>query len=354
MNDTSKSYSELVEENSRLKQKVQELEIVAGERRKVERGLRDSENKYKTLTEKMSDIAWIADMNLKTLYVTPSIKTVLGFSQEKRIQQNVEEQLTPDSLSVVMDVMGRELALEEEGTTDPNRTLHLELEFFHQNGSTRWMDVIINGTRNEQGKLTGIHGVARDITDRKQAEESLKKAHEELERRVQERTEELAKAVHLLKEDELLLADESRRLHETNTALKVLLRQREEDQQDLERKVLANVRNLVLPYVEKLKSTLVDPAQTNYVDIISTNLQNIVSPFLRNLTATYMDFTPREIEVANLVREGKSAKEIALLLNCSLRSIEFHKDNIRRKLDLTHKKTNLRTHLLSLNTTLTP
>lgn len=354
MNDPSKTYQELAEENSLLRQKVQELEIIARERRKDERGLRDSENKYKILTEKMSDIAWIADMNLKTLYVTPSIKTVLGFSQEERILQGIKEQLTSDSLSMAMEVMAEELALEEKGGADPMRTLHLELEFIHKNGSTRWMDVIINGTRNEQGKLTGIHGVARDINDHKQAEESLKKAHELLEKRVQERTEELAKAVHHLKENELLLADESRRLQETNTALKVLLRQREDDQHDLERKVLTNVKNLVLPYVEKLKSSHLNPAQANYADIIFANLQNIVSPFLRNLTSTYMDFTPREIEVANLVREGKSAKEIALLLNCSMRSIEFHKENIRRKLGLTHKKTNLRTHLLSLNATITP
>ncbi|HOE33889.1 MAG TPA: PAS domain-containing protein [Smithella sp.] len=102
MNEPSKIYQELAEENYLLRQKVQELEIIAGERRKAEKGLRDSENKYKILTEKMSDIAWIADMNLKTLYVTPSIQTVLGFSQEERIFQNITEQLTPDSLSRVM------------------------------------------------------------------------------------------------------------------------------------------------------------------------------------------------------------------------------------------------------------
>lgn len=102
MTDPSKTHQELVEENSLLRQKVQELEAISGERRKAEKGLRDSENKYKILTEKMSDIAWIADMNLKTLYVTPSIQTVLGFSHAERILQSVEEQLTPDSLSRVM------------------------------------------------------------------------------------------------------------------------------------------------------------------------------------------------------------------------------------------------------------
>lgn len=193
--------------------------------------------------------------------------------------------------------------------------------------------------------------LVHDITTRKQLEQELKKSYDELEMRVQKRTEELSQVVKTLREKEQLLAAESQRLNETNTALKVLLQHREKDQHDMEKKVLANTRKLVLPYVEKLQLTPLTPVQAGYADVISTNLQNIVSPFLRNLTATYMDFTPREIDVANLVREGKSAKEIALLLNCSIRSIEFHKDNIRRKLGLTHKKTNLRTYLLSLTKT---
>lgn len=151
-----------------------------------------------------------------------------------------------------------------------------------------------------------------------------------------------------LKKRERDLAAESHRLHEMNTALKVLLRQREEDQQEMEKKVISNIRKLVLPYVEKLKHTSMSPVQAGYVDVITTNLKNIVSPFLRTLTAVHMDFTPREIEVANLVREGKTAKEIARLLNLSIRSIEFHKDNIRKKLGLSNKKINLRTHLMAL------
>ncbi len=193
--------------------------------------------------------------------------------------------------------------------------------------------------------------LVRDITDRKQLEEDLKKAYDELEVRVLERTAELAAVIKKLNEHQDLLAAESRRLQEANTALKVLLQHREEDQRELERTILVNIRKLVLPYVEKLYSTSLTSVQAGYADVISDNLQNVVSPFLRNLTATYTDLTPREIDVANLVRDGKSAKEIGTLLNCSVRSIEFYKDNIRRKLGLTHQKTNLRTHLLSLNKT---
>jgi PAS domain S-box-containing protein len=155
-------------------------------------------------------------------------------------------------------------------------------------------------------------------------------------------------ALKALEKREQDLAAESCRLQEMNTALKVLLRQREDDRQEIEKKVLSNVRKLVLPYVEKLSRTPMSPVQAGYVDVIAANLNNVVSPFLRSLTTVHMDFTPREIEVANLVREGKTAKEIATLLNLSIRSIEFHKDNIRKKLGLSNKKINLRTHLMAL------
>jgi DNA-binding CsgD family transcriptional regulator len=155
-------------------------------------------------------------------------------------------------------------------------------------------------------------------------------------------------AIKALEKREQDLAAESRRLQEMNTALKVLLRQREEDRQEIERKVLANVHKLVLPYVEKLSRTLMNPVQAGYLEVIDANLKNVISPFLRTLMAVQMDFTPREIEVANLVKDGKTAKEIAGLLNLSIRSVEFHKDNIRRKLGLNNKKVNLRIHLMAL------
>ena len=52
--------------------------------------------------------------------------------------------------------------------------------------------------------------------------------------------------------------------------------------------------------------------------------------------------------VANLIREAKTTKEISRLLNTSIRTIEFHRKNIRQKLNLNHSKINLRSHLLSL------
>jgi len=82
---------------------------------------------------------------------------------------------------------------------------------------------------------------------------------------------------------------------------------------------------------------------------IETHLNDIISPFLRNLTSGYLHLTPREIQIANLIREGKTSKEIAQLLHLSQGAIDFHRNNIRNKLGLKKKKANLRSYLLTLS-----
>ena len=138
------------------------------------------------------------------------------------------------------------------------------------------------------------------------------------------------------------------KLRETQTALKVLLKQREEDRMEIENNVLSNIRKLVMPYLEKFKQTHLREDQAQYIQLIQTNIENVISPFLQSLSVRYDGFTPREIEIANLVKDGRTTKDIASLLYISTRSVEFHKDNIRRKMGLINKKINLQSYLISL------
>lgn len=147
-------------------------------RKLAEAALKESEQKHKFLTENMNDVVWTMNMDLRTVYVTPSIETVLGFTQEERLRQSVNEQLTPNSLSTVTEIMARELAAEIKGDNNPHRSVTLTLEFYHKNGSTRWLETIVSGIRNDQGVLTGFYGVSRDVTERRQAEEALRTSEE--------------------------------------------------------------------------------------------------------------------------------------------------------------------------------
>ena len=159
----------------------------------------------------------------------------------------------------------------------------------------------------------------------------------------------IKRAEEALKERELELELQTQTLEETNTALRVLLKAREEDKHELEEKVLANVKQLIIPYLKDLKNAGLDSRQKAYLEIVESNLNDIISPFLHHLSSKYLNLTPREIQVATLVKEGKATKEIAELLNLSLNAVDFHRKNIREKLGLKNKKANLRTHLLSLS-----
>ncbi len=184
---------------------------------------------------------------------------------------------------------------------------------------TRWNEKI-------EETLTSAANVIGGIIERKRAMEKLQAAHAELEQRVKERTTEL---------------------EETNVALKVLLNKREQDKQKLEEQMLINVKQTVEPYLEKLKRTSLNERQKTYADLLESNLREIASPMVNSLTSKFLSLTPAEIQVANLVMQGKSSKEIAELLGLSPHTIDIHRKKIRKKIGITNKKVNLRTILSS-------
>lgn len=162
-----------------------------------------------------------------------------------------------------------------------------------------------------------------DITPVMQAQENLKKKEEEL-------------------------FQQKKMLEESNVALKVLLEHREKDRRSLEENVLANVRKLVMPYLEELNYHRLDERSLNLLNIVHQRLEEIAAPFLNRLTSLNRLLTPREIDVAALVREGRTSKEIADVLNVSVSAVDFHRKKIRKKLGLSKDRANLRSYLLSL------
>jgi DNA-binding CsgD family transcriptional regulator len=170
--------------------------------------------------------------------------------------------------------------------------------------------------------VTGGIGVFEDITVRLQTEEALMESDNKLRMKAKE-------------------------LEESNTALKVLLKQRESDKEESEGNILANVTHLIMPYVEKLKKQSTMSEDLVYMNILESNLKEIISPFAQKLSSNHFGLTPKEIQVANLTRDGKQDKEISELLSISLDTVKFHRKNIRKKLGLYGHRTNLRTYLLS-------
>lgn len=186
-------------------------------------------------------------------------------------------------------------------------------------------DAHLSASMIKDAKAKNVHMMVSviDITKRKQAQRSLLESKRELKIR-------------------------AANLEETNTALKVLLKKRDEFKSDLEDNIAFSVRQNVVPYIKELAGSDLDNRQKTALNTIELNLNNIISPFSRRLSALSRYLTPTEVRIANLVKEGKTTKQIAQLLDCSARAVEFHRNNIRRQFNLINQKTNLRSYLLSL------
>ncbi len=184
---------------------------------------------------------------------------------------------------------------------------------------------------SSDGAIVAAIGIIEDITKRKNAEEALQQAHNELEQRVVDRTAQLD-----LK---------TKRLMETNVALNILLEKREEDKKILEEEVMFNVEKFIDPYLGKLKERCNENCQKDFVKIIQSNLDEITSSFARTHTNYLSNLTPAQLQIANLIKQGRTTKEIASLLNLSPSTFACHRQEIRKKLDLTNKKINLQAAL---------
>ena len=179
---------------------------------------------------------------------------------------------------------------------------------------------------------------------------SLVEHRREIERLAEERTAELTHLNENLQQEiaerkraELLLETACSGLEEVNTALKILLRQKEKEKKDLEERFLSNVKELVLPYLENIKRGHLDDRQALCVNIIETNLNEILSPILQRIKQ--LNLSPRETQILSLIKDGKKTKEIAEIIGVASSSIDTHRNNIRAKLHLNKKKVSLRSYL---------
>jgi PAS domain S-box-containing protein len=289
------------------------------ERKRNAKVLQKIEKRYRTLFESSRDAIISVNQKGKILQGNPAALKMFGCVDNAEFASlhiiDLSPEYQPDeTLSLVNVEQVRKIAQEKDSQ-------FFEWKFKRKDGTEFFATVLIN--KLELDNEIVLQDMVRDITENKLTAEALKKREQELEMK----TESLGKA---------------------NTALEVLLKKREEDGKRLEERVLFNMRQVVEPYLEKLKNSILDERQKVYLSILEKNLNEIISAFPQALSSLYIKLTPTEREVASLVKQGKTTKEIASALGIAQRTAEVHRENIRKKFNLNNKKDNLRTYLTSL------
>ena len=242
------------------------------------------------------------------LTVNQQMEKISGYSREELLGQGVdmffsEKDMIPSSLHLS--------SLKNGGVLMVERTLS------HKNGSTVEVEIHSKMMPDET-----IQSYVRDVTHSRQAHAALLKSQQSLETK-------------------------KRQLEEINTALKVLIRHAEQEKREVEESVAANVLSLVEPHIHKLKLSGIDEKQANHVAIIESTLKNLVSSFVRTSVAMDLRLSPAEMQVANLIKQGMTSKEIAKYQGLSSQTVDKHRSHIRKKIGVTNKEISLRELLTS-------
>jgi PAS domain S-box-containing protein len=246
------------------------------------------------------------------LEINKTFTQYTGYQREEIIGRTIHELglLEPATLEQLRKVLSEKNAINNE-----------EIQYKTKTGELRYG--LYSAALIGDGEEKKILGLLYDITERRHSEELLK----------------------LREEESLTLA---RNLEEANIALRVVLSRRDADQKMLEEKIQSNVNEIVLPFIRSLNRINMENRDRHYLDLLESNLKSILSPFVKNVSGKYPNLTPKEMQIAEMIRQGKNSKDIAEMLGTSVATVNTHRNNIRKKLNVRKQKTNLRSHLLSL------
>ena len=286
--------------------------------RVTEQALIASESQYRQLFECANDGILI----LKNGVITVCNRKTLDILKRTRLEI---VGLTPLDLSPAIQLDGEpSKTAVDKNLTDAmqNEPLVFEWRFLQTDGTP--IDTEVSLSRfNVRGDPHTL-AIVRDIRSRKEMMRTLEAREKELD-------------------------EKHRYLEKVNLALKAALDHREIEKRAVEEHILVNLKRLVFPYIETLRKCKMSADASVYLNMINTNLNDIVSRLSTTLSSKYVDFTPSEIRVADLIREGKNTKEVAALLGLSPSSVKWHRKNIRKKLGLTNHSSNLFTYLKALS-----
>jgi len=285
-------------------------------RRRAETDLRQNEIRYRSLFESANDAIFLLAEN-KVIDCNKKATALFQCEREDLLGRTVLD-FSPDRQTT--GITSKDRAEEIRRLFNQEQFSYFEWRFRKQSGAE--FDAEVSLTRFELFNTTHAITIVRDVTEKKALIEALQSHERELN-------------------------EKSTYLEKVNQALKASLDHREVEKRSIEETLLTRVRQFVTPYLDHLGRCNLNGDARAYLKIVETNLRELLSPFSHTIFSKFIDFTPAEVRVANFIREGHDTKEIAHLMGLSPSTIQWHRKNIRAKLNLSNKKQNLYQYLNS-------
>jgi len=295
------------------------------ERKKTQEALKMSEERLKSAAKAANFGVYSHDFSTQRTFYSSEFLRLMGVPDNSQDSTNdlIVDVIHPDDKAEYIRLL--------KESNDPSGSGNFEHEYriILPNGEISWLKMIgrtvFSGNQPYDQPLF-TNGVILDISRRKFAEIELKKVNDDLERRVLERTAQLKKS---------------------NATLSMMLDYAQKVEKDIQERVVANLRTNILSIIDALKKQQLTNTTKELVKTLETTTLDLAHPLAKKLDSPLLKLTPREIQMANLIRLGKSTKEIMGLLHISEKTIETHRNRLRKKLGIRYSGTNLRTFLSS-------
>ncbi|MCB9748061.1 MAG: PAS domain S-box protein [Candidatus Omnitrophica bacterium] len=236
----------------------------------------------------------------RIIYVNPGFTQMTGYSPEEVLGKTPRILQGPKTDSEVLRRLRKALESQE--------VFYGQAINYRKDGTEFWNEWHIEPIRDDDGNLTHYLAIQRDVTQRKMAEQALE---------------------------------------QKNVALKEVLEQIEIEKKKIRDDVVLNVEEVLLPVFQKLRRKG-NSMDRKYLDILEQNLKDLTSSFGMSVSEKKFKLSPREVEIANLIKSGLTGKEICGILHISFKTVETHRNKIRKKLGILNKDINLTTYLQSI------